>query len=92
VVGKGTRASQYGWLRVGDGSRPGFMVSEDRVHRVRLVDFGDGTFQGRCSCIGCGFRTERVEDIEVINRLAAYHHVIATDTKKKKKKKKKQQK
>jgi hypothetical protein len=65
------------------------MVSEDQFHRVRHVDFGDGNFQGRCSCVGCDFRTERVEDTEEINRLAAHHHVNATDTRKKKKKKKK---
>lgn len=70
---------------MGDGSRPKFLVSEDRVHRVRLVNFGDGTFQGRCSCVGCDFRTERVEDIDVINQLAAHHHAISVRAKKKKK-------
>lgn len=78
----------YGWLRVGDGSRPKFVIREDMVHRVRLVIHDDEVFSVRCSRFKCGFRCEGIKSLAEAQRIAEMHRLSANNRDKRRKKKK----
>lgn len=77
----------YGWLHVGDGSRPKFVIREDRVHRVRLVIHGDEEFSVRCSRFQCGFRRDGIRSLAEAQEIAEMHTLSGNEKDKKKKKK-----
>jgi SLT domain-containing protein len=87
MVGKGIRAAQYGWLRVGEGSRPKFVISEDQVHRVRLTRTDENGFlYARCSHVGCSYRISGITDFRELEKLARQHVEEAPRSRRKKKK------
>ena len=63
----------YGWLRIGNGSNPRFLVKEDTVHRVRFVVVADGRYSVRCSHRNCSFRRDGVADLSEAQSIAAVH-------------------
>jgi hypothetical protein len=77
----------YGWLHIGDGSRPRFLVREDTEHRVRLVVLDEGTYAIRCSRFNCGFRQNEISSLGEAQNLARKHTIEMQSTKKKRRRK-----
>jgi hypothetical protein len=77
----------YGWLHIGDGSRPRFLVREDTEHRVRFVVLDEGTYAIRCSHFKCGFRQNGISSLIEAQNLAREHAIEMQSTKKKRRRK-----